>query len=97
MNLKHLFFIVLLVLVTSCQNHYTPVKITGKEIPVTSDIKPDTAIQNFIKPYSEHINKTLDSVLAYNPTNLDKHAGKTEHRSGKFNGRYRVRTNQSCF
>lgn len=33
-------------------------------------------IENFIKPYREHINKDLDSVLAYCPETLDKSTGK---------------------
>ena len=78
MKLSSFVFLAFLALLsfTGCKEHYAPAHITGKEIPVTTQIKPDTAIQNFIKPYSQHINKTLDSVLAYNPTNLDKHAVK---------------------
>jgi hypothetical protein len=33
-------------------------------------------IENFIKPYREHINNDLDSILAYCPETLDKSTGK---------------------
>lgn len=38
-------------------------------------IKEDTAITNFIQPYSNHINNTLDSIVAFNPSHLDKSDG----------------------
>lgn len=68
--------LLLLIGMTGCQNNeYRPTEISGKRIPVNQGILPDTAIQNYIKPYSEHINKTLDSTIAYNPKNLNKSDG----------------------
>ncbi|MFV5696291.1 5'-nucleotidase C-terminal domain-containing protein [Flavobacterium sp. LB3P122] len=75
------------ILITSCskQNYYIK-KIEGKKIPITENENqvPDPSldgeqikqIENFIKPYREHINKDLDSVLAYCPVTLDKSTGK---------------------
>ncbi|OUL60146.1 hypothetical protein B8T70_21905 [Flavobacterium sp. AJR] len=48
----------------------------GKLIPITSTQNQTPEIENFIKPYREHINKDLDSVLAYCPQTLDKSTGK---------------------
>lgn len=77
MSLKPFLPILLLFGILSCNTkRYHPTEIAGKRIPIGEIIEPDTAIQNFIKPYSVHINKTLDSVLAYNPTNLNKNDGK---------------------
>jgi 2',3'-cyclic-nucleotide 2'-phosphodiesterase (5'-nucleotidase family) len=76
-----LFFII------SCgkQNYYVS-KIEGKRIPITekesqaSHTKLQEAqqnqIENYIKPYREHINNELDSILAYCPVSLDKSDGK---------------------
>ncbi|MDD5151479.1 MAG: 5'-nucleotidase [Flavobacterium sp.] len=73
-----LFFIV------SCgkQNYYVS-KIEGKRIPITekenqviNQSEQANEIENYIKPYREHINKDLDSVLAYCPVTLDKSNGK---------------------
>ena len=64
-------------LVVSCskQNYYVT-KIEGKRIPITEKENQVPAIENFIRPYREHINKDLDSVLAYCPETLDKSTGK---------------------
>ncbi|MEL1242908.1 5'-nucleotidase [Flavobacterium sp. DGU11] len=47
-------------------------KIEGKKIPVTNEYADTQEIDAFIKPYREHIDKDLDSVLAYAPETLDK-------------------------
>ncbi|WP_035671634.1 5'-nucleotidase C-terminal domain-containing protein [Flavobacterium sp. 83] len=69
----------------SKQNYYVT-KIEGKRIPISekenqvTDLSTNNEqgqqIENFIKPYREHINKDLDSVLAYCPITLDKSSGK---------------------
>jgi len=66
-----LFFII------SCgkQNYYVS-KIEGKRITITEKETQVPQIENYIKPYREHINKDLDSVLAYSPETLDKASGK---------------------
>jgi 2',3'-cyclic-nucleotide 2'-phosphodiesterase (5'-nucleotidase family) len=72
-----LFFIVS----CSTQNYYVS-KIEGKRIPITENknqvaepSEQNKQIENYIKPYREHINKDLDSVLAYCPETLDKSKG----------------------
>jgi 2',3'-cyclic-nucleotide 2'-phosphodiesterase (5'-nucleotidase family) len=73
--------------ISSCsKQNYHVSKIEGKRIPVTSIgsslptslLKDEKSkqIENFIKPYREHINKDLDSALAYCPVTLDKSSGK---------------------
>ena len=77
-DVSKLFVIFLTFLfVASCskQNYYVT-KIEGKRIPITEKENQVPVIENFIKPYREHINKDLDSVLAYSPETLDKSTGK---------------------
>lgn len=68
--------------ISSCsKQNYSLTKIEGKRIPITENQVTDSSMQskqieNFIKPYREHINKDLDSVLAYCPETLDKSTGK---------------------
>lgn len=68
--------------ISSCsKQNYNLTKIEGKRIPITENQVTDSSsqskqIENFIKPYREHINKDLDSVLAYCPETLDKSTGK---------------------
>lgn len=67
---------ILLVYFSSCNtSNVLSSEVSSERIPVSENIQPDPSIQNFVKPYSEHIEKTLDSVLAYNPTDLDKNDG----------------------
>jgi len=71
---KYFFF--LLIGLSACKNeNYSTSEISAERIPINATIKADTAIQNFIKPYADYLNKTLDSVVAYNPQNLDKNDG----------------------
>lgn len=68
--------------IDSCsKQNYSLTKIEGKRIPITENQVTDSSaqskqIEKFIKPYREHINKDLDSVLAYCPETLDKSTGK---------------------
>lgn len=75
--LKLFVIFLTLSLVVSCskQSYYVS-KIEGKRITVTDKETQDSQIDNFIKPYREHINKDLDSILAYCPVTLDKSDGK---------------------
>jgi 2',3'-cyclic-nucleotide 2'-phosphodiesterase (5'-nucleotidase family) len=64
-------------LVASCgKQNYQLTKIEGKRITITDKEIQNQQIENYIKPYREHINKDLDSVLAYCPVTLDKSTGK---------------------
>ncbi|SHG24323.1 5'-nucleotidase C-terminal domain-containing protein [Flavobacterium defluvii] len=61
----------------SCSpKNYNVTKIEGKQIPVTEKNTETPEIEKFIKPYRDHINKDLDSVLAYCPETMDKSVGK---------------------
>lgn len=60
----------------ACKNEPLSVKaITGERIAISDSLQADSSIEEFIQPYKEHLNRTLDSTLAYNPTNLTKNDG----------------------
>jgi len=64
-------------LVASCsKQQYRVSKIEGKKITITDKEIQESDIENYIKPYREHINRELESVLAYCPVTLDKGTGK---------------------
>lgn len=70
----HLLF--LAICVCSCKkDNLKTVEVSAERFPVDNSIPADTSIVNFIKPYSDHINETLDSVVVYNPYELDKTDG----------------------
>ena len=65
-------FLTLLSVASCSKQNYNVTKIVGKLNPITEKENQVPQIENFIKPYREHINKDLDSILAYCPTTLDK-------------------------
>lgn len=77
MDGKHLYFLFIICTVLSCNNNgnYSLSEITGERIPIDETIEADTAIANFVAPYSTHINNTLDSIVAFNPSDLNKNDG----------------------
>lgn len=75
--LKLFVIFLTLFLISSCsKNNYNLTKIEGKQLSVTEKASETPEIENFIKPYRDHINKDLDNVLAYCPETLDKSTGK---------------------
>lgn len=58
---------------TGCgPRHLTNTSIQGKQLPVTSQYATVPEIESFVKPFREHIDHDLDSVLAYCPETMDK-------------------------
>ncbi|RED45891.1 5'-nucleotidase [Seonamhaeicola aphaedonensis] len=48
------------------------IKIEGQQIQITDLLTSNQNIEAFVRPYREHINKDLDSVLAYSPSTYTK-------------------------
>ena len=72
-----------LLLVTSCKNDsYTLYKIEGKQLPITESIKPNEAIENFVKPYKNHVDQEVSKALCFTPTNLVRTDGDMESSLG---------------
>lgn len=73
------FFVILLTfnLFISCKStsSYQTFKIEGKKIGITNEKGENEAIVTYVKPYSDNINKDLNSVLAYCPETQDKSKG----------------------
>ena len=61
---------------SSCKNEKNAsAEIHGERIPIDTTLEADSEIEEFIAPYKEHLNNTLDSTLAYNPENMNKSQG----------------------
>ncbi len=80
MKLRFYTFFILLIFISACKNNppapLSVSTINGKRIPIDTTIAPDPEIENYIRPYTLHLNSTLDSTLAYNPQNLSIRDGK---------------------
>ncbi|APG58981.1 5'-nucleotidase C-terminal domain-containing protein [Christiangramia salexigens] len=60
----------------SCKNEtHSVTETTGTRLSIDNKIKANNEFEDFIEPYKEHLNATLDSVLAYNPRLLSKSDG----------------------
>lgn len=81
------YFVILLTFlnVVSCKSKsYYNYEIKGTKINVNEDFEPKKSIEQFVAPYKTHINKDLDSILAFCPETLDKSKGKWETNIGLF-------------
>ncbi|HEA30258.1 MAG TPA: hypothetical protein ENH91_09730 [Leeuwenhoekiella sp.] len=66
-------FPVLFFCLLSCKNNTLKLKeIDGKQININDSLSQVAKINTFIKPYKEHIDKQMDSVLAYSTKALSK-------------------------
>lgn len=73
---RQFVLILTLFLALSCSNQKAYVsKIEGKQIGVTNTNPETPAIEEFIKPYRENIDKDMNQVLAYATETLDKSKG----------------------
>lgn len=75
MNLKHLILFSGLLLALSCKAPVAIYQNEGTNININDSLKSKASIDNFIKPYREHINKDLDSTLGYAAATYSKDQG----------------------
>ena len=76
MSPKFLLFFLIIACSFSCKKeNYETIEVTAERFPINNTIPADTSIAKFVKPFSEHINRTLDSVVAFNPYELNKNDG----------------------
>jgi len=78
MNFKIPLILLLLIAITSCKQDLRLDKIEGKRIDINDSLSTVQEIEDFIKPYRDHVNKNLDSILAYSVDTYTK-------RDGEFN------------
>ena len=83
--MKHFVLLLTFLFLISCSNQkYFVTKIEGKKIGVTEKQSSVAEIENYIKPYRDHIDKDLSEVLAYCPETLDKSKGEWQTNIGCF-------------
>ena len=87
LNAFSAYFVILLtfIFLVSCKSkNYYNYKVEGSKVNVNQNYKSDEKIEAFVAPFRTHINKDLDSILAYCPETLDKSKGKWETNIGLF-------------
>ncbi|PRX49664.1 5'-nucleotidase C-terminal domain-containing protein [Salegentibacter salegens] len=69
-------YLLLSIILFSCKgNKVETAEIKGQRIAIDENIEPNASIEEFVAPFKEHLNKTLDSTLAYNPRDMVKSDG----------------------
>lgn len=84
MRNKLFFLLTTLVLLTSCRQEISTIKIEGKRISITDTLVSSPKIEAFIKPYRESVERDLDSTLAYATETYSKTDGDLNTAIGNF-------------
>lgn len=85
MRFTHLFILLYFFVFSGCkQQKWHLTQIEGQQIAITDSLEADPEIEEFIKPYRDHIQKDLDSVLAYSASTYSKTNGKFNTAIGNF-------------
>jgi 2',3'-cyclic-nucleotide 2'-phosphodiesterase (5'-nucleotidase family) len=90
-------FLTLFFIFSCSQKNYNLTKVEAKQLSVNEKNNQNPEIENFIKPYRDHINKDLDNVLAYCPETLDKSTGKWQTSIGNLIADICLRKGNSIF
>lgn len=77
-------FILGITLIGCKQAPVSVTKITAENIDITDSLETVAKIDSFIKPYRDHINKDLSSVLAYSVATYSKLDGELNTAIGNF-------------
>lgn len=84
-GMKHFVLLLTFIFFVSCSNQkYFVTKVEGKKIGITEKQSSVAEIENYIKPYRDHIDKDLSEILAYCPETLDKSKGEWQTNIGCF-------------
>jgi 2',3'-cyclic-nucleotide 2'-phosphodiesterase (5'-nucleotidase family) len=75
-------FITAILIVSCSKKNYQLTSIEGKRIALSESIQLNPNVEKYISPYREHINKDLNTVLAYNPQTMNKSNGKWQSSLG---------------
>ena len=85
MRHKIILILVASLIFLTCKNQPNYLtKIEAENINITDSLKSISAIDAFVKPYREHVNKDLDSVLAYAVDTYSKSDGDLNTAIGNF-------------
>ncbi|WP_029034666.1 5'-nucleotidase C-terminal domain-containing protein [Salinimicrobium terrae] len=72
---RYLLFLMLIAGSCKFSGDYTPTRIEGEQLEITSAIKANDSLERFIEPYKTNIDREMEQVLAYVPYNLTKNDG----------------------
>jgi 5'-nucleotidase len=84
MNYKQFFLGLIALSLVACKKDYHLDKIEGKRLEINDSLVSDEDLDAFIKPFREHVNSDLDSVIAYAVDTYTKNDGDLNTAIGNF-------------
>lgn len=81
-SLQHFVLFLTIGFLFGCSPQKAITHVDGTLVPVKEQIAPQQAIDVYVKPYRDAIEKNLGTVLAYAPENLDKFKGEWQTNIG---------------
>ncbi|MBT8260968.1 MAG: 5'-nucleotidase C-terminal domain-containing protein, partial [Bacteroidia bacterium] len=75
MSCKNLIICFFFIFSFSCKKEVSLTRIEGSRLEINDSLASDQKVEDFIKPYREHVNKNLDSVLSYSVDTFSKRDG----------------------
>ncbi len=85
MRFTHLFFLLNILFFSNCkEDTYHLKKIEAEQISISDSLIMNSEIEDFIKPYRNHLQKRIDSVLAYSKEEYSKTDNKFNTAIGNF-------------
>ena len=84
---KFKYFTLLLAIIFFASCHQSKIyisKIEGKKISISNNLAQNEQIEAYVKPYRDHIDADLNTILAYCPENLEKSKGIYQTNIGNF-------------
>jgi len=85
MRFTHFFFLLYFFVFLNCREEKKQLfKIEGKQIEISDSLATDPEIEAYVKPFRDHIEKDLDSVLAYAADSFSKKDGYLNTAIGNF-------------
>ena len=90
-------FLTFLVLTACGGRQYTVTEVKARQIGITDKNAQTTAIEDFVKPYRDKLDKDLNTVLAYAPETLDKFKGEWQTTIGNLMADVTLKKGDSVF
>lgn len=84
LSMKHFVIIITLIVFSCSEKVKNPSKIKAEQLAITTDLKENDSIKQFVAPYQNRINAVLDSTLAYVTQDLVKDDGDRNTSAGNF-------------
>jgi 2',3'-cyclic-nucleotide 2'-phosphodiesterase (5'-nucleotidase family) len=75
---KRLLIIPGILMFFSCAQNFQANRVEGRQIPITAALNESSQVEKIIVPYRNHIERELNTVLAFAPKTLDKSQGRDE-------------------